>query len=343
VIPWTLYLMYGDTRILKTHYPSMVGWIANIKRFNPDYLWHNRRSGDYGDWVPGGAQTPGDVLATAVWAYDAWIMTRVARVLGLEKEAADHEKLYEHIKTAFIKKYVRPNGEVGNGSQTCYVLALKMGLLPDDLRDRAAALLVEDVKARGWHLSTGFIGTCYLMPTVTEAGYLDVAYKLLLSETYPSWGYVIEMGATSIWERWDGYIEGVGFQDPDMNSFNHYAFGAVGEWMFRYIAGIQYDMDVPGFKRIVIRPYPGTELSYAKAEYSSIVGAIVSSWRKETNGLFALDIVVPTNTVATVYVPAKSEANVIETGGSDGVTFLEMADGCAVYAVGGGGCSFRSS
>ncbi len=346
VIPWTLYLMYGDTRILEVHYPSMVKWIAHIKKFNANYLWRERLSGDYGDWVPGGAKTPGDVLATAVWAYDAWIMTRIARILGLEKEADEHDALYQNIKNAFIKAYVRPNGEVGNGSQTCYVLALKMGLLPDELREKAAALLIEDVKSRGWHLSTGFIGTCYLMPTVTEAGYPEVAYKLLLSETYPSWGYVIKMGATSIWERWDGYVEGVGFQDPDMNSFNHYAFGAVGEWMFRYIGGIQYDMDNPGFRHIIIHPYPGDELTYAKAEYGSILGKIVSSWKKESNGAFILEVSVPTNTIATVYVPSKDKTSVKESGKpaeeSEGVSFVKMSDGYAVYQIGGGSYKFSS-
>jgi len=216
-------------------------------------------------------------------------------------------------------------------------MGLVFDLLPTDKRELAARHLVEAIRKKNWHLSTGFVGLSYLLPALTETDNLDVAYRLLNNETFPSWGYSIKNGATTIWERWDGWTEDKGFQDPGMNSFNHYAFGSVGRWMFGTIAGI--DTEGPGYKHIIIRPRPGGGFSFAKAGYESIHGKIESFW-KIKNRTFTLNLTIPPNTTATVYVPARDAESVTESGrpaaGSEGVRFLRMEAGKAVYELGSG-------
>jgi hypothetical protein len=212
-----------------------------------------------------------------------------------------------------------------------------------DKRKAAADHLVEAIKRRNWHLSTGFVGLSYLLPTLTQAGHLDIAYRLLNNDTFPSWGYSIKNGATTIWERWDGWTKEKGFQTPKMNSFNHYAFGSVGQWLFGTVAGI--DTDGPGYKQIVIHPRPGGELTSAKASYKSINGEIVSDWKIE-NGKFLLNVTIPANTTAIVYVPAKNAESVTEDGQkasqAEHVKFLHIEDRCAVFVIGSGNYRFAS-
>ncbi len=302
IVPWTISQVYGDTRILETHYDAMVRWMDYLDSANPDHLWLNRRVNDFGDWLSIEADTDKDVLATAYFAYDASLMTQIAVVLGRAEDAVRFKTLFADIKAAFNGAYVSENGLVRGDTQTGYVLALRFGLLPEALRPLAAKRLVQNIASKNSHLSTGFVGVGYLCPVLTEAGYADVAYTLLLNTTFPSWGYSIEQGATTIWERWDGYTTEKGFQDTGMNSFNHYSLGSVGEWLQRYVAGIDADPDHPGFVHIHIQPYPDRRLSFVRASFESVRGRIESAWTW-SGDTFTLNVTVPANTAATVMLP----------------------------------------
>ncbi|HNT37044.1 MAG TPA: alpha-L-rhamnosidase C-terminal domain-containing protein, partial [bacterium] len=216
-------------------------------------------------------------------------------------------------------------------------------LLPKSVQPLTVRLLLKDIEERDGHLSTGFVGLPILLKTLTKFGHADVAYKLLLNDTFPSWGYEIKHGATTIWERWDGWTQEKGFQDPGMNSFNHYAFGAVGEWLFATVAGI--DLEEPGFKKIHIRPCPDGRISSVKATYRSINGEIVSEWR-QTQDKFALSVTIPPNTEAAVSIPAASPSHVRENGivleESEGVHSVEAGDGVVIVRVGSGRYRFVS-
>ena len=204
IVPWTMYQVYGDTRILETHYDAMARWIDYLDSANPEHLWLHRRVNDFGDWLSIDAETDKDVLATAYFAYDVSLMAQIAEVLGRAEDAARFQALFAGIKTAFNAAYVAEDGSVRGETQTGYVLALRFGLLPEALRPVAAKRLTDNIASKNNHLSTGFVGVGYLCPVLTDAGYADVAYTLLLNTTFPSWGYSIRQGATTIWERWDG-------------------------------------------------------------------------------------------------------------------------------------------
>jgi alpha-L-rhamnosidase len=225
------------------------------------------------------------------------------------------------------------------------VLALYFDLLPEELRPAAAAELVRNIQERDNHLSTGFVGTPYINWVLTEAGYLDTAYALLNQTTWPSWLYSVTQDATTIWERWDGWTHDRGFQDPGMNSFNHYAYGAIGAWLYAVVAGIDLDPTQPGYKHIIMRPQPGGGLSSAKAQLHSLYGLIRSEWAFE-NGRFDWQIVVPPNTTATVYVPISGNATVWENDkraeNVEGVSLLRRDRHSAVYEVGSGEYHFTS-
>jgi alpha-L-rhamnosidase len=218
----------------------------------------------FGDWLNINAETPKDVIYTAYFAHSTRLTARAAEALGRTEDAAAYDELFEQIKRAFNQAYVADDGRIKGDTQCGYVLALAFDLLDGPRRELAARYLIEDIERRGWHLSTGFVGTKDLMLVLAKIGRNDVAYRLLHNTTFPSWGFSIQHGATSIWERWNGWTPEEGFADPGMNSFAHYAFGAVGQWMFENIAGI--NTDGSGFRRIVIRPQPGGKLSWAKAQ-----------------------------------------------------------------------------
>ena len=340
VVPWTVYRTYDDTRIVERHYDAMARWMEYLHRANPDLVRKNRMGNNYGDWLsPKGDLTPKHLLATAYWAYDAKLMAEMAEATGRHDDAREYGQLNERIRDAFIEAFVSPEGRIEGDTQTCYLLALHMNLLPEGLRPAAAEHLVRAIEREDWHLSTGFAGVGYLCPVLTETGHADVAYRLLGNTTYPSWGYTIKNGATTIWERWDGWTEENGFQSPNMNSFNHYSLGSVGEWLYRYVAGI--DLGAPGYGRVVIRPRPGGGLTHAMGEYDSVRGRISSSWRLE-DGKFILEVTIPPNTTATVHVP--STGDVSEGGGpvngAAGVEVLHAGEGETVLAVGSGRYEF---
>jgi len=339
ICPWTIYEVYGDKRVIKKHFESMKKWIDYLKTNSKGLLRPNK---GYGDWVSIASNTPKDVIATAYFAYSTRLLSKMAAALGRDDEAKEYEELFGQIRDAFNEAYVSGDARIKGDTQTCYLLGLYFDLLPADKRKQAADHLVERVEAKNWHLSTGFVGLSYLLPTLTETGHLDVAYRLLANDTFPSWGYSIKNGATTIWERWDGWTEEKGFQDPGMNSFNHYSFGSVGRWLFNTVAGI--DTDGPGYKQIIIRPMPGG-ITNAKASYNSINGKIVCDWRLE-NGMFKLNVTIPANTTATVYIPAKNVKNITESGrpaiNAEGVRFLKIKQGTAVFVIGSGGYQFVS-
>ncbi|MBN1417212.1 MAG: family 78 glycoside hydrolase catalytic domain [Planctomycetes bacterium] len=340
ICPWTIHQVYGDARILEKHYDAMVGWVEYCRKNSEDLL---RPAQGYGDWLSIKADTPKDVLATAYFAKSASIVARAAEVLGKTDDAKAYAKLFGEIRDAFNEAYVAGDARIKGDTQTVYVLALAFDLLPEAKRSLAVAHLVEDIEKRGWHLSTGFVGTKDLMTVLTRFGRTDVAYRLFHNDTFPSWGFSIAHGATSIWERWDGWTPEKGFQDPGMNSFAHYSFGAVGEWMAKTIGGI--DTDGPGFERLRIRPEPGGRLTRAEVSYDSIHGRIATRWRLE-GGDLRFDLTVPANVTALVWIPAASAAAVTEGGRSldaaDCIRFTGMEGGFAVCEVGSGTYRFVS-
>jgi alpha-L-rhamnosidase len=273
-------------------------------------------------------------------------MAEMAGAIGRQDDARMYEELFHRIKEAFIGAYVSSDGRVKGDTQTCYTLALYMDLLPAELREAAAEFLVEAIEREDWHLSTGFVGVGYLCPVLSEAGRTDVAYRLLNNDTYPSWGYTIRQGATTIWERWDGWTEEKGFQSPNMNSFNHYSLGSVGEWLYRHVAGIGQEPRSSGYKHVVIHPHPGGDLTSARAEYDSVRGRIASEW-EIVSGMFQLRVAIPANTAATVHVPAHDGGAITESDHpleqAKGVELLRLEDGEAVVAVGSGRYEFIGS
>jgi alpha-L-rhamnosidase len=339
IIPHILWRMTGDKQFITRHYENMRRYIDFLVRNSKDYL---RPDIGYGDWVPAGPATPKDVFATAYFAYVVKLMAEMADAIGRKEDAEHYRQLFAKIREAFIKAYVQPDGRIKGDTQTCYALALDIDLLPDELKPKALEYLVADIEKRGWHLATGFVGTKHLMLVLSNFGRSDVAYRLLLQETYPSWLYMVRMGATTIWERWNSIQPDGRIHEPDMNSFNHYAFGCVGEWLFGVVAGIA-ELE-PGFRRILIRPHPDG-LDFVRASYESVRGRIGLEWRKEGDR-FHLLVTIPANTTALVYVPTKNADAVTESGKpatqSEGVKFLRAENGWAIYEVTSGRYHFVS-
>jgi alpha-L-rhamnosidase len=345
IIPWTLYLTYGDTRVLEEQYSSMQRWVDYMRRrAGDDYIW----SGDFhfGDWLAyattspayPGATTGTDLIATAFFAHSTDLLQRIAAVLGKQEDAKRYGEQLARIKTAFLREFVSGNGRVGENTQTAYVLALEFDLLPDDLRAVAAKRLADEVRTRK-HLTTGFLGTPYLCHVLTRYGYLDEAYMLLKREEYPSWLYPVKQGATTIWERWDGQKPDGSFQDKGMNSFNHYAYGAIGDWMYRVMAGIEIDEKAPGYKHVLIQPLPGGAFTAAKASHKTMYGDVSASWTLD-GAAFALEVEVPANSQATVRLPKATLSEVLESGrrvsAGSGITGATQ-DGTSVLVETGSG------
>ncbi|MCC5024757.1 MAG: hypothetical protein J6386_24560 [Candidatus Synoicihabitans palmerolidicus] len=234
--------------------------------------------------------------------------------------------MFGKVRTAFQREWLRADGELAVSMQTAYLLALAFDLLPENARARAAERLVDDIRSRNCHLSTGFVGISHLNPILTLTGHTEVAYQLLLQESYPSWLFPVKQSATTIWERWDSWTLADGFNKDGMNSFNHYSLGSVGEWLFRHVAGIELDPDVPGYERFVLKPYLGAGLEWAGADYKTAHGTIRSHWRRDGDQVH-WEITVPPNTRARVYVPSEPGTEV----SSDG---LELTERDGRFAVG---------
>jgi alpha-L-rhamnosidase len=344
ICPWTIYQQFGDRHILERHYVSMSRFIQFLESTSRDFIraypgWDGFEG--HGDWLSINADTPKDLIGTAFFAYSVSMMGKIAGILGIAADVIRYQKLFEEIRRAFVDHFVTSEGMVVGNTQTAYVLALHFDLLPEQLRSKAAEALVTDIKRRGMHLSTGFVGSPYLPFVLTRFGYLDIAYQLLNQKSWPSWLYSVTQGATTIWERWDGWTAEKGFQDPGMNSFNHYAYGSIGEWLYRKVAGIDLTEESSGFRSICISPNPGGGLDHVKAEYHSIAGTIVSEWQIENNH-FNLDIVIPTNSAAMIYLPAVKFDTITEAGGMEGVHRLGDEKDRAVFKVNSGRYVFSS-
>jgi alpha-L-rhamnosidase len=343
ICPWTIYEMYGDRRVLENHLPAMIKWVEYVRKHSNGLIRDKDRGEDFGDWLSINADTPKDLIGTAFFAHSTHLLAKSCRVLGREADADKYDQLFADIKTAFNKRYVTDDGRIHGNTQCAYAMALKFELLPENLRPKAAQYLEEDIKAKGNHLSTGFVGVSYLLPVLTQAGRADAAYGLLLQDTFPSWLFSVKQGATTIWERWDGWTPEKGFQDPGMNSFNHYSLGSCGEYLFGYIGGIRPSS--AGFKTILIDPVVRDGLTWANTSFDSIHGKISTAWKVEGTRL-TLNVEVPANTTATVCIPTQNVAGITESGkqvdGSGDVKFLRQEDGKAFFAVDSGNYKFAS-
>ncbi len=346
IVPWTMYLAYGDRALLARQYASMRSWVDfEARQTGPDHVW--RPGWRFGDWLAyhstdagyPGATTGTDLVGTAFLAHSADLVARTAEVLGKTADATRYEALFRSERAAFDREFVSPAGRVGESTQTAYALAIRFDLLPDSLVATAGARLLNDVRMHGGHLTTGFLGTPNILDALTNTGHLDAAYALLLQRTYPSWLYPITRGATTMWERWDGIEPDGSFEDESMNSFNHYAFGAVGDWMYRTIGGIDVDPAAPGYEHALIAPRPGGGLTSARTSVATRYGTLASAWTLQ-GGVFTLDATVPPNSWATVTLWNTTVAAVRESGrpltGDVGVRAVRQSGPNVVVEVGSG-------
>lgn len=302
ICPWAIYEVYGDKAVLAKHYEAMVKFVDFRDRSAPDHL-APKDFHCYGDWLNINADTPKEVIYTSYTAGDAKIMAKIAAILGKDNDVKKYNKLYDDYKLAFNKAYVNEDGIIKGDTQTVYVLALWFDLVDGAMKEKAQQHLIERIKQRNWHLSTGFVGTRDLMHVLSKIGRTDVAYRLLFTDTYPSWLFPVKNGATSIWERWNSWTPENGFGDIGMNSFSHYTYGAVGQWMFENIGGIK--LSKPGYNEIVIKPYITDKLTWAKTSYDCIHGKIAVAWLRDGEKV-TLNVTIPVNTKATIYVPGNS-------------------------------------
>jgi alpha-L-rhamnosidase len=320
IVPWNMYLAYADKRLLDQQYNSMKAWVGYMKGESKNGLWNT--GSHFGDWlsffqdndVAGKAAiTDKYLIAQCFYAFSTQLVINAATVLGKTEDVKTYTELLQTVKNAFLKEYVSPNGRLVSGTQTAYTLALHFDMLPENLREQAVERLVGEIKKYNTHLNTGFLGTPYLCHVLSRFGKTDIAYKLLLQEKYPSWLYPVKMGATTIWERWNGIRPDSSFEPASMNSFNHYAYGAIGDWMYRVMVGIDTYEDGVGYQHIKIQPHIGGDFSFASASLKTYYGTVSSGW-KITNNALELQAVIPNNTRATVYIPAKSIASITENG-----------------------------
>lgn len=346
IIPWNMYLAYGDKKILEDQYSSMKAYVESIRRNAKNDLWNT--GFHFGDWLfyrpdddndGRAAVTDKYLIAQCFYAQSTQLLMNAAKVLGKTDDIAAYTSLLQKIKDAYMKEYMTQNGRLVSGTQTAYVLALNFDMLPENLRAQAAQRLVDNIKSYGDHLTTGFLGTPYLCHVLTRFGYTDVAYKLLLQDTYPSWLYPVKMGATTIWERWDGQKPDSTFETPGMNSFNHYAYGAIGDWMYRKMVGLDTYEDGPGYKHIKIQPHIGGGFTNAAASLQTYYGKLSNAWKIENNQL-TMDATIPANTTATIYIPAANADAVQESGKAlntvADVKITGNEDGYVVVQVGSG-------
>ncbi|MHB0864954.1 family 78 glycoside hydrolase catalytic domain [Paenibacillus sp. SEL3] len=319
IIPWTMYLVYGDKRILEHQYESMKNWVEYIhsKAQGPE-LW--QQGFHFGDWVALDKEEGSDrvgatdvyFIASAFYAYSTSLLMETAKVLNKEEDATKYRQLYQRIIADFRDEYITKKGRLVSETQTGCILTLNFDLAEEKDRPRILKALVENLNRHDNHLVTGFLGTPYLCQTLTENGYHQLAGEVFLKEDYPSWLYTVNMGATTMWERWNSINPDRNFDESGMNSFNHYAYGAIGDWMYQKLAGIR--LIEPAYKRFMIKPEPIHGITWVDASFTSVYGIIRSKWRFEKN-IFSLDIEVPVNTEAEIWL-IHSEKPVLVGSGS---------------------------
>jgi len=355
IVPWTSWLQTGDATIIEQNWSAMEKYLNAILAANPGYLWKNEYGEPFGDWLSPEGKTDEVLLATAYWAWDTTLMRQMAHATGRTADEQRYSELFDHIRAAFQKQFVHDDGFVagadnsasvfgvinnpnaksqGGDTQTGYVLALHMKLLPENLRSAATRRLVDKIHANHDLLATGFLGTPYLLEELTKAGYQQLAYTLLLNTQYPSWGYMVTHGATTMWERWNGdQMRG----DPSMNSYNHYAYGAVADWIYRYAAGIDTMPSDPGFHTIVLHPVFDARLGHLAFDYDSSYGPIHSDWT--VNGSEATwHVTIPANTTGWWPLSLKAAARYqrnprVKSSTRDGQNGLELAPGSYTFQV----------
>ncbi|MDA3879812.1 MAG: family 78 glycoside hydrolase catalytic domain [Prolixibacteraceae bacterium] len=357
IIPWEVYQAYGDRRILENQYESMKAWEEYmIKHSGNSYIFNY--GFHFGDWLAfaeymsyhynapdygyAGAYTAKDLIATAYFYYSTGLMQEIATILGKTDDAERYMSIRPKIKQAFQKEFITETGRITSNSQTAYTLALMFGLYNDNMTANAANRLAKDVK-HFEHLTTGFLGTPLICQALSENGYPELAYKLLFNKRYPSWLYPITKGATTIWERWDCIKPDGSFQDAGMNSFNHYAYGAVGNWMYNNVAGLQKDAEQQGYKHFIVKPLIPEELSYAKAKLHTMYGEASVCWKKTENGL-SLDVSIPPNTKATINIPytnGEISLNGAELKTYENIEFIGENNGFYSVKAGSGKYQFK--
>lgn len=303
IMAWEHWLRYADRELLERYWPALEAWSDHILRANPDFIRRNAVYNNYGDWLSVGPASDRTLVATAYWFRVTDLMSRIAVVLGRSSDAARHRQVAASVREAFIGCFVGDNRLLTNDTQTSYLLSLDFDLLPPALRQGAADRLVELIEAAGGHLQTGFLGVRHLLPVLTSIGRDDLAVAMLLKKTYPSWGFSIEHGATTIWERWDGWTPDKGFQSTNMNSFNHYAYGSVGEWIWSRLAGIEAMETSPGFATVHMAPLLDDRIGQVSARYRSCRGIIESKWQIEGDQARWI-VTLPPGCQAVVQIPA---------------------------------------
>ena len=338
IIPWTLYLCYGDRRVLEDQYASMRAWVEYVRsQAQGETLW--KTGFQYGDWVALDAEegsylgaTPNDLVATAYYAYSTGILAKTAGVLNKNEDAAAYDALYRRIVTAFQREYFTPSGTLAARTQTAHILALMFDLTPEAYREQTVQTLLDLLEEHGGHLVTGFVGTPYFCHVLSRNGCTRQAYDLLLKDDFPSWLYQVKQGATTVWEHWDGLKPDGSMWSPDMNSFNHYAYGAVGDWLYRVSAGIEIDESAPGYKHFFLNPHIGGQLGFVTATCESPYGTIRSHWEIAGQDV-TFEFTIPANTSATVMLE-NAEA-ILATGG---LSFSSAANGWIAEVDSGSYC-----
>lgn len=339
-VPYSIWKAYGDTQVLLDSYDSMKRYVDYLDSTAPGHI---RDFGGYNDWLNLDDDTPATVIDTAFLAKGTREFAEMAQAVGRDDDAQAYLGRYEAIKAAFGAAFVSADGTVRGDSQTAYILTIMNDLIPAGLEDQVASQFVETLERRGNHLSTGFLGVDGLLPALTAIGRTDIAYTLLQNTDYPSWGYEIGKGATTIWERWNSIMPDGSFGPVEMNSFNHYAYGAVGEWMYRTMAGVS--ALEPGFRKVLVAPQTGAGIDWVDYSLDTPYGTVASSWRADASGAMQLDVTVPANTTAEIRIPATSRWAVTEGGAPaasvPGIEFSGFTDGVAVFTVGSGTYAFR--
>ena len=344
IIPWNMYLAYGDKKILENQYNSMKNWVGYMEKESKNYLWNT--GFHFGDWLffrpfddndGRSAVTDKYMIAQCFFANSVQVMINTAKVLGKNDDAARYTELLKNLKEAFVKEYLTPNGRLVSSTQTAYVLALNFDMLPEDQREQTVQKLVDNIKSYNNHLTTGFLGTPYLCHVLSRFGKTDIAFTLLMQESYPSWLYPVKMGATTIWERWNGIRPDSTFEPASMNSFNHYAYGAIGDWMYRVVAGLDTYDDAPGYKHIKIQPHVGGGLTNASVVLETYYGRVISGWKTEGDKFVSV-IEIPANTTATVFLPVSNADLITENGSplSKDIQVVKGEDGKVVLKLGSG-------
>ncbi|MDR2177051.1 MAG: glycoside hydrolase family 78 protein [Treponema sp.] len=328
IIPWTVYTYFGDQEILEEQYPSMKKWVEYIRGVAQDGLLFNTGF-HFGDWVALDAKegsyfgaTPNDLSATAFYAYSTALLARSAAVLGKKEDAERYQKLREDIGEAYQKEFFTPSGRLAARTQTAHILSLAFDLVPAAYKQRTVDTLVSLLAEQNNHLTTGFVGTPFVCQVLADNGRLDLAYELLLKEDFPSWLYQVTKGATTIWEHWDGLKPDGTMWSPDMNSFNHYAYGAVSDWVFSAVGGLDTDKEKPAFARSILRPCPGGGITWAETKYESVYGLIALRWEL-AGGKIALSVTVPANTEAELTLPKAKPGTI------GGIVFAPAPGGAA--------------